>query len=79
MDIVVFYNILNYGRATGSNGVVAFATINSFITIMCNMKTSHCTPASFVLLVIHLGAELPSQLLFLKATVAFMGSTDRLS
>lgn len=56
-----------------------FAIVNFFITVKCNMVTVHSTPVSFVLLVIHLGAAPPLQLLFLKAIVAFTSSTDRMS
>lgn len=41
-------------------------------------STVLCTLVSFVLLVIHLGSP-PLPLLFLKATVAFTGSADRMS
>lgn len=64
---------------SSSDGEILFATVNIFITVWCNMVAVHDTPVSFVLLVIHLGAALPLQLLFLKAIVAFTSSTDRVS
>lgn len=55
------------------------ATVNIFITAEWNIVAVHYTPLSFVLQVIHLGAAPPLQLLFLKARVAFTGSTDKMS
>ena len=62
-----------------SNGSLMSAVVNSFISVKCKMVTVHCTPLSFVLVVIHLVAAPSLQLLFLKAIVAFTGSTDRMS
>lgn len=60
-----------------SNSSVVLALVNISITAKWNMVTVQCAWVSFVLLVIHLGAALPLQLLFLKAVVAFTSSTDR--
>lgn len=49
------------------------AVVNSFISLKSNMVKVHCTALSFVLVVVHLVAALPLQLLFLKAIVAFTG------
>lgn len=83
----VIFNILHDGKEPGRNcdplqvqvSYCMFTTTNTFMTVQSNMVPVQCTLVSFVLFAIHLGAALSLQHSCLKATVAFIGSTDRMS